>query len=112
MTSVSERFLKYCRIDTQSDESSTSYPSTKKQFDLARLLVEELLALGLMDAHVDENCNVMATLPANQDHKAPVIGFIAHVDTSPDLSGTGVNPQVWENYDGGEIVLNEKRILS
>lgn len=112
MTSISERFLKYCRIDTQSDESSTTYPSTEKQFDLARLLAEELLALGLKDAHVDENCYVMATLPANQVHTKPVIGFIAHMDTSPDLSGTDVNPQVWKNYDGGEIVLNkEKNII-
>ncbi len=112
MTSVADRFIKYTRIDTQSDENSSTYPSTAKQFDLARILVNELLALGFKDVHVDENCYVMATLPSNQDGKAPVIGFIAHMDTSPDLSGTGVNPQVWNNYDGGDIVLNkEKNIL-
>jgi tripeptide aminopeptidase len=112
MTSVADRFIKYTRIDTQSDDNSSTYPSTAKQFDLARVLVDELLALGLKDAYVDENCYVMATLPANQDGKAPVIGFIAHMDTSPDLSGTGVNPQVWKNYDGAEIILNqEKNIL-
>jgi tripeptide aminopeptidase len=112
MTSVSDRFLKYTRIDTQSDEASPTYPSTAKQFDLARVLVDELLALGLKDAHVDENCYVMATLPANQGGIVPVIGFIAHMDTSPDISGTGVNPKVWEHYDGGEIILNkDKNVL-
>ncbi len=112
MTKVADRFIKYTRIDTQSDENSSTYPSTAKQFDLARILVNELLALGLKDVHVDDNCYVMATLPSNQDGKAPVIGFIAHMDTSPDLSGTGVNPQVWKNYDGDDIVLNkEKNIL-
>jgi tripeptide aminopeptidase len=112
MTSVSDRFLKYTRIDTQSDEASPTYPSTAKQFDLARVLVDELLALGLKDAHVDENCYVMATLPANQGGIVPVIGFIAHMDTSPDMSGTGVNPKVWEHYDGGEIILNkDKNVL-
>ena len=109
MTSVSDRFLKYTRIDTQSDEASPTYPSTAKQFDLARVLVDELLALGLKDAHVDENCYVMATLPANQGGIVPVIGFIAHMDTSPDMSGTGVNPKVWEHYDGGEIILNKDK---
>jgi tripeptide aminopeptidase len=112
MTSVSDRFLKYTRIDTQSDEASPTYPSTAKQFDLARVLVDELLSLGLKDAHVDENCYVMATLPANQGGIVPVIGFIAHMDTSPDMSGTGVNPKVWEHYDGGEIILNkDKNVL-
>lgn len=112
MTSVSDRFLKYTRIDTQSDEASPTYPSTAKQFDLARVLVDELLALSLKDAHVDENCYVMATLPANQGGIVPVIGFIAHMDTSPDMSGTGVNPKVWEHYDGGEIILNkDKNVL-
>jgi tripeptide aminopeptidase len=112
MTSVSDRFLKYTRIDTQSDEASPTYPSTAKQFDLARVLVDELLALSLKDAHVDENCYVMATLPANQGGIVPVIGFIAHMDTSPDISGTGVNPKVWEHYDGGEIILNkDKNVL-
>jgi tripeptide aminopeptidase len=109
MSSLIDRFIRYVQIDTQSVESSPTYPSTQKQFDLARILVEELSALGLKDAAVDENCYVMATLPANQEKVSPVIGFIAHVDTSPDLSGTGVQPRVWENYDGGDIVLNENK---
>jgi tripeptide aminopeptidase len=107
MSSAIDRFIRYVQIDTQSDDTSPTYPSTQKQFDLARILVKELLALGLKDAAVDENCYVMATLPANQENASPVIAFIAHVDTSPDLSGTGVHPRVWENYDGGDIVLNE-----
>jgi len=112
MSSVIDRFIRYVLIDTQADESSPTYPSTQKQFDLARILVKELFALGLKDAAVDENCYVMATLPANQENASPVIGFIAHVDTSPDMSGTGVSPRIWENYDGGDIVLNsEKAIL-
>ena len=109
MKPVADRFIRYARIDTQSDDTSSTYPSTLKQFDLSKLLVDELLAFGLKDAHVDENCYVMATLPSNQENRSPVIGLIAHVDTSPDLSGTGVNPQVWEKYDGGEIILNKAR---
>ena len=112
MSSVIDRFIRYAQIDTQSDESSPTYPSTQKQFDLARILVKELLALGLKDAAVDENCYVMATLPANQGNASPVIGLIAHVDTSPDMSGTGVSPRIWENYDGRDIIINsEKDIL-
>lgn len=109
MSSAIDRFIRYVQIDTQSDDTSPTYPSTQKQFDLARILVKELLALDLKDAAVDENCYVMATLPANQENASPVIGFIAHVDTSPDLSGTGIHPLVWENYDGGDIVLNENK---
>lgn len=109
MTSVADRFIKYTRIDTQSDETSPTYPSTAKQFNLAKILVNELLELGLKDAHVDENCYVMATLHSNQESKTPVIGFIAHMDTSPDLSGTGVSPQVWIDYDGEEIILNKEK---
>lgn len=104
-----ERFLKYISIDTQSDPSSKDFPSTAKQFDLAKLLVEELIELGLSDAHVDDNCYVMATLPANTDKDIPVIGFIAHVDTSPDMSGTDIKPQIVENYDGGDILLNKEK---
>jgi tripeptide aminopeptidase len=109
MSSAIDRFIRYVQIDTQSDDTSPTYPSTQKQFDLARILVKDLLALDLKDAAVDENCYVMATLPANQENASPVIGFIAHVDTSPDLSGTGIHPLVWENYDGGDIVLNENK---
>ena len=104
-----QRFLRYVSIDTQSDPTSESFPSTKKQFDLANLLVEELKELGLSDAHVDENCYVMATLPSNTDKEIPVIGFVAHVDTSPDMDGKDIKPQIIENYDGGDILLNQEK---
>lgn len=105
------KFLRYAVIDTQSQENSETFPSTMKQFDLANLLAKELLELGLTDAKVDENCYVTATLPANIPEsdpaygKVPTIGFIAHVDTSPDVTDTNVKPQIIENYQGGDIVL-------
>ena len=105
---VLERFLKYTAIDTQSDPESKTSPSTSKQFDLARLLVKELEDLGLEDINLDERCYVMAKLPANEEDLVP-IGFIAHMDTSPDLSGKDVKPRLIENYDGGDIVLDEER---
>jgi tripeptide aminopeptidase len=112
MSNVIDRFLRYIQIDTESDIHSESCPSTTKQFDLARLLKEELESLHLEDVSLDENGYVMATLPANTEKRVPVIGWIAHMDTSPDMSGKGVNPQWVENYDGGEIVLNsEQRIV-
>ncbi len=104
---ILERFFRYIKIDTKSDESSESFPSTKKQYDLLNLLKAELTALGLK-ADIDEHGYVMATLPANTDKKIPVLGFVAHVDTSPDMSGENVNPQVWKNYDGGSIVINKE----
>ncbi|MBO6716773.1 MAG: peptidase T [Rhizobiaceae bacterium] len=104
-TSASERFLRYVTIDTQSDPRSPAQPSTEKQKDLGRLLVEELLALGLGDAHLDKHGNVYATVPANTDKQVPVICFCSHMDTAPDFSGTGVRPQVVENYQGGDIQL-------
>lgn len=103
-----ERFLRYIKVDTQSDPASSSFPSTEKQFDLARMLVDELKELGLEDAHVDDNCYVMATLPANTDKDIPVIGFLAHVDSSPDMSGTDIKPRIIENYDGKDLVLNKE----
>ena len=103
---VLERFLKYISIDTQSDPESKTSPSTSKQFDLAGLLVKELEDLGLEDISLDERCYVMARLAANEEGLVP-IGFIAHMDTSPDLSGKDVKPI--ENYDGGDIVLDEER---
>ncbi|MDO9086578.1 MAG: peptidase T [Anaerolineaceae bacterium] len=106
MSNVIERFLRYIQIDTQSDVNSDSCPSTAKQFDLARLLKEELDSLQLQDVSQDENGYVMATLPANTSRNVPVIGWIAHMDTSPDMGGEGVNPQWIEHYDGKEIVLN------
>ncbi|MCE1165524.1 MAG: peptidase T [Bacteroidetes bacterium] len=110
---IKERFFRYIKIDTKSDENSESFPSTKKQYDLLNLLKSELTEMGLK-AVIDEHGYVMATLPANTDKKIPVIGFISHVDTSPDMSGENVNPQVWENYDGGDIVINKelKLVLS
>ena len=100
-----ERFLRYVRIDTQSDPLSETYPSTAKQLDLSRLLADELRELGLEDAHVDEHGYVFATVPATVDRATPTIGFIAHVDTSPDVSGAGVQPQV-VRYDGGRLPLS------
>ena len=105
---VLERFLKYVAIDTQSDPESKTSPSTSKQFDLARLLVKDLEDLGLEDISLDERCYVMARLTANEEGLVP-IGFIAHMDTSPDLSGKDVKPRLIENYDGGDIVLDKER---
>lgn len=99
------RFLKYVKYDTQSDEESTSFPSTEKQKILAKELAEELKQLGLKDAHMDEWGYVMATLPSNTDKKVDPIAFIAHIDTSPAVTGTNVNPIVRKNYQGGDIKL-------
>ena len=109
-----ERLLKYVKYDTQSSETSGESPSTKKQFVLAEDLVKELISLGCADARVDANCYVYAKLPATTEcENAARIGFIAHLDTSPDFSGEGVNPAIIENYDGGEIALgNSGRVLS
>ncbi|MDG1803644.1 peptidase T [Flavicella sp.] len=112
MHPIVNRFLKYIQIDTQSDPNNPAFPSTEKQWDLAHVLVEELKAIGMQDVTLDENCYIMATLPSNIDKKVPTIGFVAHIDTSPDFSGTNVNPQIHENYDGKDIVLNkEKKII-
>ncbi|MCE5205298.1 MAG: peptidase T [Porphyromonadaceae bacterium] len=109
---IVDRFIKYARIDTQSDESSTQTPSTQRQFNLAKEVEKEALEMGLSDVSLDNNCYLMATLPANTRKKVPVIGFIAHFDTSPDMSGENVNPQIVKNYDGKDIVLNEiKKII-
>ena len=102
---VAERFLRYVKYDTQSAENSKTYPSTEKQKELGRQIVEELKELGLEDASINEHGYVMATLPANIQRTVPVIGFIAHMDTSPELSGKDVKPQTHENYTGDDIVL-------
>ena len=102
---VTERFLRYVVIDTQSDPASPTCPSTEKQKDLGRLLAAELREMGLADAHLDEHGYVYATLPANSDKQVPVICFCSHMDTSPDCSGANVKPQVVRNYQGGDIVL-------
>jgi len=105
---ILDRFLRYIAIDTQSDESSTTFPSTSKQFDLLKLLRDELSAFGLKDVVLDEFGYVMATLPSNSAKKVPAIGFIAHVDTAPDMSGANIKPRLVENYDGSDIVLNHE----
>lgn len=100
-----ERFLRYVKIDTQSDEESTTFPSDPKQLELSKILVEELKEIGLSDAHMDENGYVIATLPSNTEKDVTTIGFIAHVDTSPAVTGKDVNPIIHKNYHGGDIVL-------
>lgn len=102
-----ERFTSYVKVNTQSNDDSETCPSTPGQLDLARLLVDELKALGMEEVTMDENGYVMATLPANTDKDIPTIGFLSHIDTATELSGEGVNPQLVENYDGKDIVLNE-----
>ena len=106
---VTERFIKYAKIDTQSDPNSPTCPSTEKQKDLGKVLVAELLEIGITDAHMDENGYVYGTIPSNTSKKVPVICFCSHMDTSPDCSGKDVNPQINRNYDGKDIVLiNDK----
>jgi len=102
---VTERFLRYVVIDTQSDPSSPTCPSTGKQKNLGRMLAAELKALGLADAHLDEHGYVYATIPANTDKKVPVVCFCSHMDTSPDCTGANVKPQIVKNFRGGDIVL-------
>jgi tripeptide aminopeptidase len=102
---VAERFLRYVVIDTQSDPSSPTCPSTEKQKNLGRMLAAELKALGLADAHLDEHGYVYATIPANTNKKVPVICFCSHMDTSPDCTGANVKPQIVKNFRGGDIVL-------
>lgn len=102
---VEERFLRYVKIDTQSDPFSESFPSTAKQKDLGRLLLTELLALGCADVEMDDYGYVFATIPSNTDRQVPVICFCAHLDTAPDVSGAGVQPIVHRRYDGSDIVL-------
>lgn len=106
---VVDRFLKYVKYDTQSKEDSSTFPSDPKQLELSKDLVAELKELGLQDAHMDDNGYVMATLPSNTEKEVDVIGFIAHVDTSPAVSGKNVNPQIHKNYQGGDIVVNKEK---
>ncbi|MES2112063.1 MAG: peptidase T [Bacteroidota bacterium] len=102
---VTDRFLRYVTIDTQSDPSSETTPSTEKQKDLGRMLVYELLAMGVTDAHLDDFGYVYATIPSNTNKKVPVVCFCSHMDTAPDCSGTGVKPIVHHNYQGHDIIL-------
>ncbi len=105
---ITKRFISYVTIDTESDPNNPDFPSTEKQWILAKLLVKELNDIGLSDVTLDENCYVMATLPSNVDYDVPTIGFVSHIDTSPDFTGANVNPQVHHNYDGGDIILNKE----
>lgn len=107
MNQLVERFIKYVKFDTTTDPDSNTCPSTSKQLLLAEELVNELKAIGLEDVSLDENGYVMATLPGNTDKEVPVIGFIAHMDTSPDMSGENVNPKIIKNYDGQDIILDQ-----
>jgi tripeptide aminopeptidase len=105
---ITDRFIKYITIDTESDPNNPAFPSTEKQWDLAKVLVKELNQIGMQDVDLDDNCYIMATLPSNIDYEVPTIGFVAHIDTSPDFSGKDVKPQIIENYDGKDIVLNKE----
>lgn len=102
-----DRFISYVTVDTESDPTSDTTPSTAKQWDLANALVKELKHIGLQDVTIDENAYIMATLPSNVPHEVPTIGFISHFDTTPDFTGKDVKPQIIENYDGKDIVLNK-----
>ncbi|MGC4378693.1 peptidase T [Fictibacillus sp. Mic-4] len=104
---IIERFTSYVKVDTQSDESSSTCPSTPGQLELARMLVEELKSIGMEEVTMDENGYVMATLPSTTEKEVPTIGFLAHVDTATDFTGKNVNPQIVENYDGKDIILNK-----
>jgi len=106
---IIERFISYVKIDSQSDANSQTTPSTAKQWNIANKLVQDLNDIGLSDISIDNNAYIYATLPSNTNIKCPTIGFISHFDTSPDFSGTNINPQIIKNYDGGDIILNKKK---
>lgn len=108
---VLNRFIKYIKIDSQSDPSSQTTPSTEKQWEIANLLKVELQDIGMSEVSIDENAYVMATLPSNVDKEIPCIGFVSHFDTTPDFSGKNINPQIHENYDGKDILLNKDKDL-
>lgn len=109
MPKVVDRFLRYVKYETTSDENSNTTPSTKNQLEFAKILGSELEELGLSDVSVDKNGYVMGTLPSNINKTVPTIGFIAHMDTAPDMSGKNINPKIVDNYDGNDIVLNEEK---
>jgi tripeptide aminopeptidase len=111
---ITNRFLSYVVIDTTSNPNNPAFPSSEKQWILAKKLEKELKKIGMQEVELDENCYLMATLPSNLSYEVPIIGFISHIDTSPDFSGTNVKPQIIENYQGNDIIINEaeKIILS
>ena len=106
---ITERFINYVTINTESDPNNPAFPSTESQWNLAKILEKELIEIGMQDVELDDNCYIMATLPSNLDYKVPTIGFVAHIDTSPDFSGANVKPKIVENYQGNDIVLNEEQ---
>ena len=112
MEKITDKFLRYVSFDTQSDETSESQPSTAKQLVLLRQLVDELHAMGIANAAMDKDGYVMASIESNVEWKVPAIGFIAHVDTSPDAPGNDIHPKFVENYDGGDIVLGDGKVLA
>lgn len=112
MEKILDKFLRYVALDTTSDPESPTQPSTQKQLELSKLLVKELKELGIADATLDKDGYVMATIEANCDCDIPTIGFIAHVDTAPDVSGANIKPQIISNYDGGDILLSKESGLS
>lgn len=106
---VTERLIRYAKVNTQSDETSKKTPSTEGQWELAHLLIEELKAIGMEDVTIDDKCYVMATLPANNnDNNIPTIGFLAHLDTATEFTGANVRPQIWEKYDGTDLTLHDE----
>ncbi|MFA5404292.1 MAG: peptidase T [Ignavibacteria bacterium] len=108
---ILDRFLKYISYDTQSSEASETCPSTEKQFNLANVVKDDLIKLGMKDVTLDDNCYLMGTLPANMDKKIPTIGFLAHFDTAPDMSGANIKPQIIEKYKGGDIELKGNKLI-
>jgi len=106
---IINRFISYVTIDTESDPNSNTTPSTEKQWNLANKLAQELKDIGMTDVTIDENAYIMATLPSNIDKEVPVIGFVSHFDTSPDFTGANVKPQIIENYNGKDIILNQEQ---
>ncbi|MCD8427857.1 peptidase T [Tenacibaculum finnmarkense] len=105
---IINRFIKYVTIDTESNPNNPAFPSSENQWYLAKVLEKELKEMGMEDVELDENCYLMATLPSNLDYEVPTIGFVAHIDTSPDFTGKNVKPQIHENYDGKDILLNKE----
>ena len=106
---ITARFIKYITIDTESNPNNPAFPSSENQWNLAKILEKELHQIGMQDVELDKNCYIMATLPSNLTYEVPTIGFVAHIDTSPDFTGANVKPQIIENYNGKDIVLNKEK---
>lgn len=106
---IINRFISYITVDTESDPNNPAFPSTNKQWDLANILEKELINIGMSDVSLDKNCYLMATLPSNIDYEVPTIGFVSHIDTSPDFTGANVTPKIHHDYNGGDILLNKDK---